>query len=192
MTLFYWEWHLIPRWPLRSIIAKIPEKLLKDLVSWGSNGDCSLKYRFLGDASAFCPAHFGVLFCSEVLGCWYLKLLDPAVSGARFRTWGVFVCDIADSRSVAVLCMLYKIWCNPMTLLMVLNLDCMCQCGSHTVIWSHIGILRRRPAAETRSTPGLLFPSQCSSIMILLTPCSMVWDWRVSRAESSANAFLSA
>ena len=42
-----------------------------------------------------------------------LKLLDRAVSGARFLTVGVFECDIAHRRSVAVLCMLYKIRCNP-------------------------------------------------------------------------------
>ena len=33
---------------------------------------------------------------------------------ARFLTGGVFGCDIAHRRSVAVLCMLYKIRCNPM------------------------------------------------------------------------------
>ena len=44
----------------------------------------------------------------------HLKLLDRAVSGARFLTWVVFECDIAHRRSVAVLCMLYKIRCNPM------------------------------------------------------------------------------
>ena len=43
----------------------------------------------------------------------YLKLLDRPVSGARFLTWGVFECDIAHRRSVAVLCMLYKVRCNP-------------------------------------------------------------------------------
>ena len=37
-----------------------------------------------------------------------------AVSAAWFRTRGVFECDIADRRSVAVLCMLYKIRRNPM------------------------------------------------------------------------------
>ena len=46
------------------------------------------------------------------------KQLDRAVSGARFLTVGVFECDIAHCRSVAVLCiyvyMLYKIRCNPM------------------------------------------------------------------------------
>ena len=44
----------------------------------------------------------------------HLKLLDRVVCGARFLTGGVFECDIADRRSVAVLCMLYKIRCNPM------------------------------------------------------------------------------
>ena len=37
-----------------------------------------------------------------------LKLLDRAVSGARFLTGGVFKCDM-----VSVLCMLYKIRSNP-------------------------------------------------------------------------------
>ena len=41
------------------------------------------------------------------------KLLDWVVSGARFRTTGVFECDIVHRRSVAVLCMLYKIRCIP-------------------------------------------------------------------------------
>ena len=43
----------------------------------------------------------------------HLKLLDRAVSGARFLTGDVFECDISHRRSVAVLCMLYKIRCNP-------------------------------------------------------------------------------
>ena len=68
--------------------------------------------RFLGDA-------FGVLSCqlwSIVLQSGadtHLKLLDRAVSGTRFLTGGVFECDISHRRSVAVLCMLYKIRCNP-------------------------------------------------------------------------------
>ena len=44
----------------------------------------------------------------------HLELLDRVVSGARFLTGGVFECDIAHRRSVAVLCMLYKIRCYPM------------------------------------------------------------------------------
>ena len=34
----------------------------------------------------------------------HLKLLDRVVSGAHFLTGGVFLCDIAHHRSVAVLC----------------------------------------------------------------------------------------
>ena len=41
------------------------------------------------------------------------KLLDRAFSGARFLTRGVFDCDIAHRRSVAVMSMQYKIGCNP-------------------------------------------------------------------------------
>ena len=44
----------------------------------------------------------------------HLRLLDRVVSGASFLTGGVFECDFAHCRSVAVLCMLYKIRCNPM------------------------------------------------------------------------------
>ena len=39
--------------------------------------------------------------------------MDLVVSGPLFLTRGVFECDIAHRRSVAVLCMLYKIRCNP-------------------------------------------------------------------------------
>ena len=133
--------------------------------------------------SFFFPASFGVLFCSLVLGCRYTsKLLDRAVSGARFLTgvclsvtvlivdpWQSFACFI---RSGVKRC----------TLLMVLYLNRMCQCGLHAMLWSHIGTLMHRLAAEPRSTIRLLFPSRCPCGMILLTPYSMVWDWRVSRA----------
>ena len=44
----------------------------------------------------------------------HLKLLDSAVSDAQFLTGGMFECDIAHRRFVAVLCMLHKIRCNPM------------------------------------------------------------------------------
>ena len=56
-------------------------------------------------------------YCSAVwcsVADTHLKLLlDRAVSGAWFLAGGVFECDISHHRSVAVLCMLYKIRCNP-------------------------------------------------------------------------------
>ena len=68
----------------------------------------------LGDA-------FGVLSCQFLEYCsavWYsaanthLKLLDRIISGACFLAGGVLNCDLSHRRSVAVLCMLYKIRCN--------------------------------------------------------------------------------
>ena len=44
----------------------------------------------------------------------HLRQLNRVVSGASFLTRGVFECDLAHRRSVAVLCMLYKIRYNPM------------------------------------------------------------------------------
>ena len=62
----------------------------------------------------FCLGNFGILFCSVVFGCRrHLKLLDRVVSGACFLAGGVLNCDLSHRRSVAVLCMLYKIRCNP-------------------------------------------------------------------------------
>ena len=50
------------------------------------------------------------------------------------------------------------------------------------VLWLHIGIHMHLLAVEPRSTARLLSPSQCLSGMILLTLCSMVSAYRVSRA----------
>ena len=55
---------------------------------------------------------FGVLFCSvqiHTLNYWTVQSVVPSS-----LTGGVFECDIAHRPSVAVLCMLYKIRCNPM------------------------------------------------------------------------------
>ena len=102
-------------------------------------------------------------YCSAVwcLAAYaYLKLPDRVVSGTSVLTGSVFECDLAHRRSVAVLCMLYKIRCNPLTLFMVLFLCRMCRCGLHAVLWSHIGKLMRLIAAEPRSIEGVLFPFQ--------------------------------
>ena len=56
--------------------------------------------------------YYSAVWCSAA--DTHLKLLDRVVSGARFLTGGVFEYGIAHRRSAAVLCMLYKIRCNPM------------------------------------------------------------------------------
>ena len=113
-----------------------------------------------------------------------LKLLCRVVSGARFLTGGVFVCDIGHRRSVAVLCMLYKIRCNPTHLLYVIYQFAMCQCGLHPVHWLHIGIFMSLLAAEHRSTTWLLLPSHAGSLWsdLVNSIYSSAYDWRVLRA----------
>ena len=60
-----------------------------------------------------CRQSYGtVVWCSAA--DTHLKLQDRVVSGDSFLTGGVFECDLAHRRSVAVFCMLYKIRCNPM------------------------------------------------------------------------------
>ena len=166
--LLYWERHLIPRWPLRRIFYQSPEQLLKDFVSWRSPGECSTIFRFLRDA-------FGV-FVLPVLEYFVLCCrctpwtTGPCSQWCHFLTGGVFECVITHRRSVAVLCMVYKISCNPMHLLNGalpgLYVPVRVTCG----LWSHIGMVMRRLAAEVRSITGLLFPSQCPSGTIL-GPC---------------------
>ena len=53
------------------------------------------------------------LKCGVTATNTHLKLLDCVVSGASLLTGGVFECDIAHRRSVAVLCMPYKVRCSP-------------------------------------------------------------------------------
>ena len=55
----------------------------------------------------------------------------------------------------------------------------MCRCDLHAALWSHIGRLMRLFAAEPRCIAGLLFSCQYLCLTILVTPCSMLWDWRV-------------
>ena len=108
----------------------------------------------------------------------HLTILDRVLSGARFLSMGVFGCDIAHRQSVAVLCMLYKIRCNPMCLLNdALPGPYVPVRVTHGALVAHLCT-----DAPPRSTAGRLFPSQCFSGTTLLTPYSMVWDWRISRA----------
>ena len=94
----------------------------------------------------------------------------------------MFEYDIAHHRSVAVLCMLYKIRCNPMH---PLNGYLP---GPYVPVRVTRGALVAHrntyvpPRCRTSQYSRTLFPSRCPSGTILLTQYSMVWDWRVSRA----------
>ena len=145
-----------------------PEQLLQDLVTWENPGEYSMIDRFLGDAfGAFsCPFMSTFLQCVARLPIHTLNYfsVSPCSLWFQFSNWGVIECDIADRRSVAVLCMLYKIRCNPIhpmgcdlvwfckdyyyhkivaysvltRLPMVLYLCRMYKWGLPAVLWSHI------------------------------------------------------
>ena len=120
-------------------------------------------------------------YCSAVW-CWtHLKLLDFAVSGARFLTGSVFECDIAHRRSVAVLCMLYKIRCKAMHLNGALP-------GPYVPVRVTRGALVTHrytyapPPCRTSQYSRTFIPLSVSLWNDLaLTPYTMVSDWRVSR-----------
>ena len=109
----------------------------------------------------------------------HLRLLDRVVSGASFLTGGVFECDLAHRRSAAVLCMMYKIRDNPMHSLYgaipVPNVPVRVTRGDVIAHRYTYAPPRCRTSRYRRSFIPL-------SVTILVTPCSMVWDWRVSRA----------
>ena len=125
-----------------------------------------------------------VLECCSAVWCsaadTHLKLLDRIVSGACFLAGGVLNCDLSRRRSVAVLCMLYKIRCNPKHPL----------CGALPMPYVPVRVTRGALIAHrytfaphrcrTSQYCGLLFLSQYLSGTIWLTPYLMVWDWRVS------------
>ena len=112
----------------------------------------------------------------------HLKQLDRAVSAARFLTGGVFECDIAHRRSVAVPCMLCKTRCNPLHPLNgALPGPYVPARVTHGALVTH-----RYTYAQSRCRTSqyrrLLFPSQCAPGTISLTLYSILWDCLVSRA----------
>ena len=96
---------------LRSVYKAASKRLGILKKSWRVFHDRSLLGRcfrgFVLPVLEYCSA----VWCSAA--DTHLKLLDRAVSDAQFLTGGVCECDISHRRSVAVLCMLYKIRCNP-------------------------------------------------------------------------------
>ena len=124
-------------------------------------------------------------YCSEVwcsVADTHLKILDRVVSGASFLTGDVFECDLAYRRSVSILWMPYRIRCNPLhSLYGALPVPYVPVRVTRDAVIAHRSLMRLF-AAEPRSIAGLLFPFQYLFGTILVTPYSMVWEWRVSRA----------
>ena len=96
---------------LRSVSRAASQRLGILRKSWRVFHDRSLLGRCFRSFVLLVLEYFSAAWCS--VADTHLKLLDRAVSDARFLTGGVFECDISHRRSVAVLCMLYKIRYNP-------------------------------------------------------------------------------
>ena len=132
--------------------------------------------RFLGDA-------FWVLSCAN------LKLLDCAVSGDRFLTW---VCLSVTLLIVDPWQYCIRSGATRGTLLTVLYLDRMCQCGFHAMLWSHIGtqisFIGVLPCCRTSQYRMTFIPHSVSFWSNLANP---VFDCvGLTGFKSRANAFL--
>ena len=142
---------------LRSISRSASQRLCILRKSWRVLHDRSLLGRcfqgFVFPVLEYCSA----VWCSAA--DTHLKLLDRAVSGARFLTGIMFECDIAHRRSVEVLCICcIRSGVTPCTLLMVFYLDRMCQCGLHAVLWSHISTLMHHSLQNLAVPHDFCFP----------------------------------
>ena len=115
-------------------------------------------------------------YCSAVwssTAVTHLKLLDRTVSDARFQSGGVLECDIAHCQSVAVLCMLYKIRCNPIH---PLN-------GALPGLYLLVRVTHGALVAHRYTyAPLRCRTSQYCMTFIALSVSLMMYDWRVSRA----------
>ena len=117
---------------LRSVSRAASQRLGILRKSWQVFHDRSLLGRCLRGFVLPVLEYSSAVFCSAA--DTHLRLLDRVVSGTSILTGGVFECDLAHCRSVAVLCMMYKIMCNPMNPLRGANLCRMCRCGLHSAL----------------------------------------------------------
>ena len=175
---------------LRSVSRAASQRLGILWNSWRVFHDRSLLERcfrgFVLPVLEYCPA----VWCSAA--DTHLKLLDCAISGARFLTGGVFECDIAHRRAVAVLCMLYKIRCNPMHSLndslpgLYVPVRVMCANARGTGRMCHDGrtsvhlctaSLQNLTVPQDFCLPLSLFCLQLFSLTLLVLYRLVVWGW---------------
>ena len=152
--------------PLRSVARSVSQKIGIMKKSWSIFRDPNLMkscfYSFLFPVLEYCSA----VWCSAADS--HLRLLDRAVACAAFHKGGVLECNLLHRRSVAGLCMIYKIWSNP---LHPLHAELPQQ-------FVPVRVTRAAVAAHTHAfevprcrTVDLSFHGLCHCGMILTTPC---------------------
>ena len=113
----------------------------------------------------------------------HLKLLDRFVMSAGFLAGGVLDCNLARRQSVAELCMLSRL---RVIQCILWEVHCLCRMCRHVllmVLWLLIGTRSRLLVVGLLSFAKPVCPSRYLFGTILVTLCSMVWDWRVSRVK---------
>ena len=165
---------------LRSVSRAASQRLGISRKSWRVFHDRSLLGRCFRDFVLPVLKYCSAVWCSTA--DTHLKLLDRAVSGARFLTGGVFERDISHRRSVAVQPMLYKIRCNPVHPLNgVLP-------GTYVPVRVTLGALVAHrytyspPRCRTLPYSRTFIPLSVFLWSDLANPVFVVWDWRVSGA----------
>ena len=97
---------------LRSVCSAATQRLGIMRKSWQVFHDRSLLLRFFWSFVLPVLKYFSAVWCSAADS--HLKLVDGVVRSASFLAGSVLECNLAHRRSVAELCMLFKIKSNPM------------------------------------------------------------------------------
>ena len=100
---------------LRSVSSAAAQRLGIMRKSWQAFHDWSLLLRSFWSFVLLVLEYCSAVSCSAADS--HLKLLDRVVRSAGFLAGGVLGCNLAYRRSVAELCMLFRIKSNPMHLL---------------------------------------------------------------------------
>ena len=90
MTVIYYGWHLIPRWPLKSFFARLTEHLKFSQTWYLEEVLASIPWYIASGEklSGFCRTNCGVLFCSVVLCCGFTSLnTGPWSHWCPFSNW---------------------------------------------------------------------------------------------------------
>ena len=97
---------------LRSVSSAASQRIGILRKSWRVFHNKLLIWRCFGDFVLPVLEYCSAVWCPAAET--HLKLLDRLASGACFLAGGVLSCNLSHRRSVAALCMLYKIRCNLM------------------------------------------------------------------------------
>ena len=96
---------------LRSVSRVASQRLDILWKSWRVFHDSLLLWRCFQGFVLPVLEYYSAVWCSAA--DTHRKQLNREVNGTLFLTGGVIACDIVHRQSVAVLCILYKIRCNP-------------------------------------------------------------------------------